>query len=140
MRYISIFTILLVTILSSCSSRSGAKATSSESETLVSSSEESDNNSDIAKGTSNELFSDTDSPDWDDLLDSYEQYVDKYIYFAKKATKGDMDALSEYPALMEKAQEFGDKMENAQSEMSASQWERYMKITTKMIQAVGEMQ
>ena len=80
------------------------------------------------------------SQNWDALLNSYEQYVDKYISYMKKAAKGDMSALSEYPALMEKAQEFSEKMENAQGDMSASQWARYMKITNKMTQAAANMQ
>lgn len=80
------------------------------------------------------------SQDWDALLNSYEQYVDKYISYMKKAAKGDMSALSEYPALMEKAQEFSSKMEGAKGDMSASQWARYIKITNKMTQAVANMQ
>lgn len=80
------------------------------------------------------------SQDWDALLKSYEQYVDKYISYMKKAAKGDMSALSEYPTLMEKAQELSSKMEDAQGEMSASQWARYMKITNKMAQAAQQMQ
>lgn len=81
----------------------------------------------------------SDSEDWDALLNSYEQYVDKYISYMKKAAKGDMSALSEYPALMQKAQEFSDKMKNAESSMSASQWAKYNKITQKMLKAAQEM-
>ncbi len=95
--------------------------------------ESSSNDSDDSDYTSS-------SEDWDSLLDSYEEYVDEYISYVKKAAKGDMDALSEYPALMEKAQEFSDKMKDAQGEMSSSQWGRYMKITTKMSQAAMELQ
>lgn len=80
------------------------------------------------------------SEDWDALLDSYEQYVDKYISYMKKAASGDMSALSEYPSLMQKAQDFSEKMQNAQGDMSPSQWARYMKITTKMTQAAANMQ
>lgn len=79
------------------------------------------------------------SQDWNALLNSYEQYVDKYISFAKKAANGDMSAMSEYPALMEKAREFSNKLSGAQGEMSASQWARYMKITSKMTQAAAAM-
>jgi hypothetical protein len=57
----------------------------------------------------------------------------------KKAAKGDMSALSEYPALMEKAQEFSNKMKNAESSMSASQWAKYNEITQKMLKAAQEM-
>ena len=92
-----------------------------------------------------ESFDDVDSyesagsEDWDALLRSYEQYVDKYISYMKKAANGDMSALAEYPALMEKAQEFSDKMKDAEGYMSASQWARYNKITMKMLEAANEM-
>lgn len=72
------------------------------------------------------------SEDWDDVLDSYDSYVSKYISLAKKAANGDMDAMSEYTELMEKAEELSNKLSNAQSEMSAAQWKRYMNITQKM--------
>ena len=80
------------------------------------------------------------SEDWDELLDSYENYVDKYISYMKKAAKGDMTALAEYPSLMEKAQDYSDKLQKAQGEMSTSQWARYNKITMKMAKAAQEMQ
>lgn len=79
------------------------------------------------------------SENWDALLQSYEEYVNKYISYLKKASKGDMTALSEYPALMKKAQEFSDKMKNAQSDMSASQWAKYNKITMRMLEAAQNM-
>ena len=75
------------------------------------------------------------SQDWDAMLDSYEEYVDKYISLLKKAAEGDMTAMTEYPALLSKAQEFSDKMENAKGSMSASQLVRYTKITEKMLKA-----
>ncbi len=79
----------------------------------------------------------SDSEDWDALLNSYEEYVNKYKSLMKKASNGDMDALSEYPALLEKAQEIGDKMEKAKGSMSASQWARYNKITMKLANAAN---
>lgn len=101
---------------------------------------DSDSSSSDDDDTDSYSSSSSGSQDWDALLNSYEQYVDKYISYMKKAAKGDMSALSEYPALMEKAQEFSEKMENAQGDMSASQWARYMKITNKMTQAAANMQ
>ena len=50
-----------------------------------------------------------------------------------------MTAMAEYAGLMQKAQELSDKMNGAQGDMSASQWARYMKITTKMTKAAQEM-
>ncbi len=117
----------------------GSKNSSSEEM----SSEESSSDDDIAS-ISDESGDDivstsSSSEDWDELLQSYEQYVDKYITYLKKASKGDMTALSEYPALLQKAQEFSEKMQNAQGVMSSSQWSRYLKITNKMTKAAQEM-
>ena len=109
---------------------------SSSSESSDDSSVSSDDSSDEDESISS---SSTGSEDWDSMLDSYEQYVNKYIALLKKAAEGDMTALAEYPALMEKAQEFSEKMENAQGDMSASQWARYLKITNKMTKAAQEM-
>ena len=77
----------------------------------------------------------SDSNDWDALLDSYERYVDKYISCMKKAANGDMSALSEYPSLLEEAQEYSEKLQNAQGEMTSAQWNRYLKITNKLANA-----
>ena len=84
--------------------------------------------------------SSSDSEDFDAVLESYEEYVDQYIVLMKKAAKGDMSAMSEYPTLMEKAQELGEKMENAKGDMSASQLAKYQKITMKMAEAAQNMQ
>lgn len=89
---------------------------------------------DVEEGTNNSISAG--SEDWDSLLDTYESYVDKYISYMKKAANGDMSALSEYPALMEKAQELSEKIENAKDDMSSSQLKRYMNITMKMTNAV----
>ena len=109
---------------------------SSSSESSDDSSVSSDDSSDDDKSTSR---SSTASADWDSMLNSYEQYVNKYIALVKKASNGDMTAMAEYAGLMQKAQELSDKMNGAQGEMSASQWARYMKITTKMTKAAQEM-
>ena len=86
------------------------------------------------------MSSSTGSEDWDALLDSYDSYVTKYIHCMQKAANGDVNALEEYPALMEKAQELSSKMQNAQGNMSSTQWERYMKIVNKMTNAAFKMQ
>ena len=109
------------------------KGKSSNTEVIESSSDTNTEDDDESISSSS-----TSSADWDSMLDSYEQYVNKYIALLKKAAEGDMTALAEYPALMEKAQECSKKMENAQGDMSASQWARYMKITKKMAKAAQE--
>lgn len=45
-----------------------------------------------------------------------------------------MEALAEYPLLMQKAQEFSERMEGAKGSMSESQWARYSQIYTKMLE------
>lgn len=77
--------------------------------------------------------------DWDSLIDSYEEYVDKYISYMEKAMKGDMSALAEYPSLLEKVEEYSTKMNKAKGNMSFSQMSRYMKITNKMTEAAMKM-
>lgn len=98
-----------------------------------------DNDEEEENEDSESFSSDSGSKDWDALLDSYEDYVDKYVALAKKAAKGDMDALSEYPSLLEKAQKLSDELSEAEGSMSSSQLSRYMKITTKMSEAAAGM-
>lgn len=83
----------------------------------------------------NDSYSSSNSENWDALLNSYEQYVNKYISYMKKAANGDTSALSEYPSLLQKAQDYSEKIKDAQGEMSSSQWARYLRITNKMAQA-----
>ena len=97
-------------------------------------------------GSSDDSYDDSyigsgiESSDWDGLLDSFEQYVDDYISLLKKAKNGDVSALAEYASVLEDANELSDKLQNAKSEMSASQLSRYNKITMKMAKAVQELQ
>ena len=93
----------------------------------------------VEESVEEQSSSSTRSEDWDALLDSYDDYVTKYVSYMKKAMNGDMSALSEYPALMEKAEEFSDKLGNAEGEMSSAQWNRYLKITKKMSSAASSI-
>ena len=79
----------------------------------------------------------SDDENWDATLDSYEKYVNDYISLMKKAKNGDMDALSEYPSILENAQKLSEKLQNAKGSMSSSQLSRYVKITNKMTQAAA---
>ena len=81
----------------------------------------------------------SDGEDWDSLLDSYEEYVDMYISLLKKASDGDLSAMSEYTDYLNKAEEFGKKLENSTDEMTVSQVARLSKITQKMLQAAQNM-
>lgn len=75
---------------------------------------------------------------WDDLLDEYDSYVTKYVSLLKKAKNGDISALAEYPGLLRKANEIGEKLQKAEGEMSQSQVDRYIKITTRLTEIASE--
>ena len=79
------------------------------------------------------------SEDWDEVLTSYEEYVDKYVSLVKKAAKGDAVALASYPSLMKKAEDLADKLDNAEDDMSSAQLARYKKITKKLMKAAEEL-
>ena len=79
------------------------------------------------------------STNWDELLDSYEKYVDKYIALLKKAKNGDASAMSEYASMLEQAQDLNEKLQNAKGEMSSAQLARYNRITQKMAKAAQQM-
>lgn len=81
-----------------------------------------------------------DSDKVDKALDSYEEYIDSYIKFLKKAQKGDNSAMAEYPAMMQKATDMQQKMDDMKNEFSAKQMSRLMKIANKMNTAAMEMQ
>lgn len=80
------------------------------------------------------------STNWDELLDAYEKYVDSYIAMLKKAMKGDASAMSEYPTLLEKAQEFANKCSAGKNEMTPAQAARLGKISLKMVEEAQKLQ
>lgn len=94
---------------------------------------------DTSDNDDDDSYSSSDDEDWDAVLDSYEEYVNDYISLMKKAKNGDMDALSEYPSILENAQELSEKLQNAEGSMSSSQLSRYVEITNKMTQAAANM-
>jgi hypothetical protein len=71
--------------------------------------------------------------DWDELLDSYEEYVENYLSCLRRAANGHMDAVEAVESLEETGKKFSKKLQGAKSDLSASQWSRYMKISDKMI-------
>ena len=75
---------------------------------------------------------------WDKLLDEYEKYVDQYIKVSKKASNGDLSAMTELVKLADKIEKIADKLDKADDEMSAAQMKRYLKIVEKMAKAMGD--
>lgn len=105
-----------------------------------------DNNSSSYEDSDSEIDTDelssSSNDDYDELLDNYEAYVDKYIEFLKKANKGDMSAMQEYPDLMGKAQDLEKSLKKAENQktLTASQMKRMLKIQNKITNAAIDMQ
>lgn len=79
----------------------------------------------------------TGSTDWDKVLDDYESMMNSYISAVKKSSQGDMSAMTEMANYLEKADSFASKLENAQDDMSSTQWARFLKIQEKMVKAAS---
>ena len=79
------------------------------------------------------------SEDWDELLTSYEKYVDDYISYAFSAANGHMDAVDKYHSLSKKVEKLADKLESAEGNMSSAQLARFNKISMKLMKAAEEL-
>lgn len=75
----------------------------------------------------------------DKMLDDYEEYVDKYIVYAKKIQAGDTSMMKEYTEIMGKAIDYGESMEKIKEdeEITPAQMKRMMEIQTKMAGAIS---
>lgn len=76
------------------------------------------------------------SSEWDQVLDSYEKYIDQYAKLYKKAQAGDMSAMTEYASMLEEANDLSSKLNGAKSDMSTAQIARFTKLQSKLISAV----
>lgn len=81
----------------------------------------------------------TNNTDWDKVLKSYESYINQYIKLLKKAKKGDVSAITEYSKMMEKASDLSDKLANAGDDLTSSQIAKFVKLQTKLTNAVANM-
>ena len=73
--------------------------------------------------------------DWDAVIDQYEAYVNDAVRLYKKAMAGDMDALTEYASLAEKAAALAETLEDA-SDMTQSQANRLAAIAMKFAESM----
>ncbi|QYJ67678.1 DUF6591 domain-containing protein [Flavobacterium litorale] len=83
-----------------------------------------------------------DVTNYDDMLDAYEAYIDKFIIVMKKMKKAepdDMSILTEYTELMDKADEFSKQLESNEGQMSKAQLKRYIDLQTKFSKAAIDM-
>mgnify|MGYP003253191405 FL=1 len=67
----------------------------------------------------------------DEMVDSYEKYVEQYLKYVKKVNDGDISAMTEYAELLDKTTDLSEKMEKAKGQLSPEQLKRYLNITNK---------
>ena len=75
----------------------------------------------------------------DDLIASYDKYVDRYIAVMKKVKAGDASAMTEYAKLLKQAQDLQAKIEKAKGQMTEAQLAKYVKVLNKMNKALQSM-
>lgn len=78
--------------------------------------------------------------DWDRILDDYEDYVNKYVAFVRKANDDDFSATSEYYDLLQKAEDLGNQLNEAENSLNERQVLRMTKIQNKMTEVILEME
>ncbi|MGV3705348.1 MAG: DUF6591 domain-containing protein [Arcticibacter sp.] len=130
--------ILVALSFASCGNSSEQEKTESVELTTTDNQMEDSVDEDLAPDDQSSLLSAPDSEEWDQMLDEYEEYVDSYISFYKKAMKGDMSALASYPEMLEKAESLQKSIGNAHSsdQLSIRQITRMSEIQTKMLKGI----
>lgn len=94
----------------------------------------------VEKSTTSDVKT-NDNEDYDKVLDDYEDYVDNYLVFLKKANEGDISAIEEYTELLEKAEDLSESLETAKTNngLTPKQLSRMLKIQNKMTSAIVDM-
>lgn len=83
-----------------------------------------------------EKVSSADKEKWDKVLDDYEEYVDKTVTIMKKINRNhNVDAMLDYPALIKKAKDLQESLDEAKSSNSLTpeQIERMARIQLKVL-------
>lgn len=105
---------------------SSSSSTSSES----SSSDESDADESVESSSS------TSSSDINAWLDKYEKAMDTYVKLAKKASSGDITAMTEMASYLDQVNDLYSDLEKVESDMTPAQAARLSKIYAKMASAM----
>ncbi len=81
------------------------------------------------------------SSDYDELLDSYESYIESYISLMKKASSknGDISDMEEYLAFMKKAQDLSSELDKNQDDMTSEQKKRFNDLQDKFAKSLMEI-
>lgn len=93
---------------------------------------------DMADSDTDVESDDISSGDVDELINTYSEYVDKYIKFMKKVANGDLSAMTEYTSLLKKAQEIDEKLKDVKGDMTTAQMNKFLGIQKKMLSAMQE--
>lgn len=75
----------------------------------------------------------------DEMLNSYERYINEYIKLLKKYSNGDMSVLTQYMEMLEKAQDFAEKLSDVDGQLSASQTKRLLDLNNKFSKAIIDL-
>ena len=81
-------------------------------------------------------------PDFKEMMDSYEAFMDEYVEFMKRMSEdpGDLDILSDYADIMIKYADWGKKIEALdESEMSSEEAAYYTEVTLRVSQKLLEV-
>ena len=92
--------------------------------------------SDAISGYAEAASTEQGSENWDEILNSYEEFVDEYVTLLKKAKSGDMEASTKSEEVMKKVEELGSKLQKAEGSLSSSQASRFNKIAGKLRSAL----
>jgi hypothetical protein len=81
----------------------------------------------------------SDGSEWDQTLDQYESFIDKYIVLLKKSTSGDQSVTNEYLEMAEKAEALGKQLERSQDQLTREQMKRLVELQSKMSKAIIDL-
>jgi len=77
--------------------------------------------------------------DWDDLLDSYENFINRYVRLMKKAQNGDLSAITEYTKYMQDAINLAEEVETERGDLTSAQLKRFLELQTQFSQETMNM-
>lgn len=78
--------------------------------------------------------------DWDKLITDYESYMKQYISLMQKAADGDQSAMTEYPAMMQKANEVAQDIQSAGTDITPEQLAKFSKLQTDLMAEAMKVQ
>lgn len=82
----------------------------------------------------------TSDEDWDKLIADYKDYMNQYIDLMKKANDGDESAMTQYPEMLDKANQVATDIQNAGSKVSATQMSKFLKMETELMAKAAKIE